>query len=395
MPMLSFGDSFVLKSLFFFQLVCVQSKRLGLPELTNTTPMPSRHYEATCPPKGAPVSDSIPCKGVDIASDMKKATLLLRSKHPFLADAIVVNTGGSIKAIVQTTAQQLPPQFTQGENQLHLSVVSTLRSDIPSYSLPERTLVASKGIKCNADGSPDEEWLKTILSQEAAGATFPQTDEEREVQAIFAEVLGLTPWEVPVEADFFSIGGDSFRSGKVVSALRNKFALPLNVASLYQHKSAREMAAMIANSRTNSSKDETDSSCDCSIGIRDLQPVRMPCNPVRPVVLFVQALPLVVFMPMLRMCTWMLFLSILASINVKINKDYQIMAGMCAFVVSALLTFIIRQTAAPLLSILVKWVVIGKYKEGVYPTFSPYYLRWWFVDQMLQLGGKGFFTWHQ
>lgn len=42
-----------------------------------------------------------------------------------------------------------------------------------------------------------------------------------------------------------------------------------------------------------------------------------------------------------------------------------------------------------------RWVVIGKYREGVYPTFGGYYLRWWFVDQMLALGGRGCFMWNK
>ena len=38
-----------------------------------------------------------------------------------------------------------------------------------------------------------------------------------------------------------------------------------------------------------------------------------------------------------------------------------------------------------LLAFLCKWVLIGKYKAGVYPLWGCYHLRWWFVRQLLRV----------
>jgi len=37
------------------------------------------------------------------------------------------------------------------------------------------------------------------------------------------------------------------------------------------------------------------------------------------------------------------------------------------------------------LSVIIKWAVIGKYKEGDYPLWGSYYFRWWFVKTMQRL----------
>jgi hypothetical protein len=75
--------------------------------------------------------------------------------------------------------------------------------------------------------------------------------------------------------------------------------------------------------------------------------------------------------------------------------DQHFALGALIMVAAGMLTAFLRQLLVPLLGILLKWVIIGKYRAGVYPTFSGYYLRWWLVDQLLMLGGRGCFGWHK
>ena len=51
--------------------------------------------------------------------------------------------------------------------------------------------------------------------------------------------------------------------------------------------------------------------------------------------------------------------------------------------ISAIIAFVMFCIIPPLfigLGIIVKWIVIGKYKEGKYPLWGSYYFRWWFVS---------------
>ena len=43
-------------------------------------------------------------------------------------------------------------------------------------------------------------------------------------------------------------------------------------------------------------------------------------------------------------------------------------------------------------SVIIKWAVIGRYREGAYPVGGSYYLRWWFVTRYQALAGTGFLS---
>jgi len=46
-------------------------------------------------------------------------------------------------------------------------------------------------------------------------------------------------------------------------------------------------------------------------------------------------------------------------------------------------------TFTPLVFVAIKWIVIGRYREGRYPIWSGYYLRWWFVDMCRKMFLRG------
>lgn len=52
---------------------------------------------------------------------------------------------------------------------------------------------------------------------------------------------------------------------------------------------------------------------------------------------------------------------------------------------------VVREVTFPLLGILIKWLVIGRYRAGRFRLWGSYYLRWWFVHQTLRFCGKGVF----
>ena len=46
-------------------------------------------------------------------------------------------------------------------------------------------------------------------------------------------------------------------------------------------------------------------------------------------------------------------------------------------------------TISPLVFVLIKWTVIGRYQAGRYQIWGAYYLRWWFVDVCRKIIGRG------
>lgn len=63
---------------------------------------------------------------------------------------------------------------------------------------------------------------------------------------LVADYCAFAYWlQVKPDASFFAIGGDSFRAGRVIAALRKNFDVPLQVAVMYQHKSVLGVAKAI------------------------------------------------------------------------------------------------------------------------------------------------------
>jgi acyl-CoA synthetase (AMP-forming)/AMP-acid ligase II len=65
-----------------------------------------------------------------------------------------------------------------------------------------------------------------------------------------------------------------------------------------------------------------------------------------------------------------------------------------ALVLALLIGRAVAYVAFPILGIVTKWLVIGRYKPGRYPLWGQYYLRWWYVDQVLMICGRGVFRHH-
>ena len=54
----------------------------------------------------------------------------------------------------------------------------------------------------------------------------------------------------------------------------------------------------------------------------------------------------------------------------------------CISILTSLLLFAMMPPIFTVITLAVKWVVIGKMKEGDYPLWGTYYFRWWLVKTM-------------
>eukprot|EP00899_Mesostigma_viride_P029467 jgi/Mesvir1/9705/Mv12179-RA.4 len=110
-------------------------------------------------------------------------------------------------------------------------------------------------------------------------------------------------------------------------------------------------------------------------------------NQFAPHVLLIQLLPLVLFQPLVHIPKWSGFLNIwieLQGPNVGIERFWSLVL---AIIFMAIAGDLLR----PFLGILLKWLLIGRFKPGRYPLWGSYYLRWWLVSQSVRFFGKGVF----
>ena len=161
-----------------------------------------------------------------------------------------------------------------------------------------------------------------------------------------------------------------------------------------------------------------------------------PYSQLAPSALICQALPLLLLYPLRRICTWLFFITIWLFFQqqyIPVSNSYingtMVMAcngtcscpiinnathnrtviptptcsnnsGACSckmidrlssLVLALLLGRLVSSVVFPLLGIITKWLVIGRYRTGRYAMWSQYYLRWWYVDQVLMICGRGIF----
>ncbi|MFI9008491.1 non-ribosomal peptide synthase/polyketide synthase [Actinosynnema sp. NPDC053489] len=116
---------------------------------------------------------------------------------------------------------------------------------LPDYMVPT-AYVALERLPLNANGKLDRAALPA--PERAASATggfvAPRTEAERRVADAWAEVLGLA--EVGVEDNFFTLGGDSISSIRVVSRLRSWF--DVSPRDLFDHPTVAALAARLSGS---------------------------------------------------------------------------------------------------------------------------------------------------
>ena len=62
-----------------------------------------------------------------------------------------------------------------------------------------------------------------------------------------------------------------------------------------------------------------------------------------------------------------------------------------ALIIAMVFSRIALGVGAPLAGILTKWLIIGRYKPGRYPLWGSMYLRWWLVEQVINIMGRGIF----
>ena len=74
--------------------------------------------------------------------------------------------------------------------------------------------------------------------------TPPQTDLEKSIAAVWAEILGVEP--VGVHDNFFELGGNSLAGLRLVQRLRERLGAGLSEVSLYEAPTVGALARMIA-----------------------------------------------------------------------------------------------------------------------------------------------------
>jgi amino acid adenylation domain-containing protein len=123
---------------------------------------------------------------------------------------------------------------------------SYLSRALPSYMIPSRFFRVDK-IPVTDTGKVDYGALPTDAGSEAIEGEGPRDETEYKISAIWARILKVK--EVPRDADFFELGGNSIRATVAAGMIEQEFGVSLPVADLFAVPTVAGNAAGISNAK--------------------------------------------------------------------------------------------------------------------------------------------------
>jgi non-ribosomal peptide synthetase-like protein len=177
--------------------------------------------------------------------------------------------------------------------------------------------------------------------------------------------------EISVTDDFFDLGGHSLLASLVISDLRKiKEFQRISVQDVYTFRTIEKLSQHI---------EHTHSDGIFTSKQKPKKEIKTTTTPVFNLVVFLQTLSFFLFI--LVSSTGLLSPFVIERIYPEITPYWQITLS-SIFVISTFPALII-------VSIIVKWLVIGKFKEGSHPLWGWYYFRFWLVKKFVDMTPLG------
>ena len=363
--------------------------RLQLPELSDDMNTAERTFEAVCPPQGTAIDVLIQANRVALdASDIgsQLSSLLVKSSdqrlvvvpHPrrtcaFVCYLVNIDQIQAIKTAIQSMARySVPSHF-----------VETNDAALTFNSLPPPSM---------ADA------VATIL--QGHDSSGPVDLIVKGVKKLFTELLNLD-YHPDSDANFFLLGGSSMLASQLASKIRKHFAVAFSGSEVFQHSCPNKMAKLIKIRKRSNFSPRLTKKTENTSGSEDADDFTtrsrsfadhgapFPADRLVPQkwlgATLVQLLPLFIVFPIYQVSRYNLFFFLL----VWCKSYVPVLSFWPRFVAVSFICYTVWITIIPLIFVALKWMIIGRYKAGRYPIFGCYYLRWWFVDVMRKLFGRG------
>ena len=354
-------------------------ERLSFDTLSDDTKLAERHFEATCPPKEAPLSEKIrkkPCKidcvalasAVGAISGPQYESHIIEAEYDGLPELIVAPIDVQLSSLSAQSALD--------------NALTRLHQELDGYLVPTSITHLDVPFPLDSQGVLDKVQLNTLLQLQIPGSV-ESTSTERKICDLFSQLLRCPVAVLTPQSDFFDIGGDSLKAGRLLSMLRIEFQVRLPIGDLFRNSEIRKLASIV---------DERYSTHEV---MKDNPPRVFPLpgctktySSTNPLILCIQLLPIVLLYPIKRAFQWTLFLYFLTYSILIFPVKTTLIERFLYLVISLTLAKFGSQICSPIVGIAIKWLVIGRYRAGMYPMWGPYHTRWWLVEKALLIAGK-------
>jgi amino acid adenylation domain-containing protein len=159
--------------------------------------------------------------------------------HPSVDEAVVVASDGRLAAYVTPQGNAAGREYSLEE-----SLRSHLRQRVPEHMLPAKFTVLDR-LPLTPTGKIDH---AALAVDEPATSAGPQSSPDRTptealIARIWSDLLGRS--DIPLDDDFFMLGGDSLGSVAVVAQIRNETGLQVPLEAMTRATSVRQLAALV------------------------------------------------------------------------------------------------------------------------------------------------------
>ncbi|ETS05133.1 hypothetical protein M419DRAFT_71530 [Trichoderma reesei RUT C-30] len=357
-------------------------QRCGIPELTDDTPYLSRHWQAICP---LPDTDlSIPIKSSPCTIDYSKLSACVSDMFPassFRHYCRQHHLRGTVEAFIA------PLEGSSGASRASYHQLDELKRKLiestHGYMVPEHIHLLPNPLPLDRSGAVDDDALDVLLAgMGSASSKKLEASIEGRVRKVFGEILCQPPMDIELDIDFFALGGDSLKAGRLASALRSTFNTQIPISLVFNQGTVSAIAAFIEKTADFTPEPSAqDESFGCS----------KTYSSTNPLLMLIQLIPLAVVYPLRRAVQWTAFIIVMSYVQ-RWPTNQHTTGRLLNVAVSVMFSKFIIRCVSPVFGIIAKWLIIGRYREGLYPMWGAYHTRWWMVQKIVSICGKGLFN---
>ncbi|HEY5225284.1 MAG TPA: amino acid adenylation domain-containing protein, partial [Methylovirgula sp.] len=322
--------------------------------------------------------DQVKVRGFRIELAEIEAVLM---EHPSVRSAAVaVHEHNGMKEI----AAYVVPSGGLGSRQKS-GIADLLTNRLPDYMFPKYLEIVDELPTMNS-GKVDRKRLPrptTLFVAADRPHVSPATPIEAEIVRVWEEQLDVR--RISVDADFFlDLRGNSFTAAHVATELRERLGtLQISSKDLYTYRTVRDLARHLVALGISASDPTAGHAPANAPKASSMQAMRVNIL-TRWTCVFLQTLSIGCF-----------YAVVSAPLIYAILICERLYKGEMLFGTAITISTYVSLAMWPswlVLSIALKWLVIGRYKPGRYPVWGFYYFRWWLVSRFQGIGWPEMFA---